>query len=182
MRTAPIAAAAVAILAAGAPLPEAVAAAETPLPEDIGRCAVAGGTAVPARVALQPTSHARAASGWMELVMPPSPFGVTVAGDGRTVYDVTVAATSFRRRDGRHYVAWAVTPDLDRVLRLGVLDREGRATGRVAWNKFLVLVTEEAVPDGDRWAGSVLLTGLSPSGLLHTMRGHGIFEAHGVGC
>lgn len=162
------------------PLP---AAGDVPGPPPLlGACVATRGAAVPERVALTPTSRAPAAAGWMELVMPASPFGVTVAGDGRTVYDVTVAATSLRRREGRHYVVWAATPELDRVRRLGVLDAEGRTAGRVEWNKFLVFVTEEPAPDGDRWTGPILLTGLSPSGLLHTMRGHGIFEAHGVGC
>lgn len=136
----------------------------------------------PTRVALRPTQNAPAARGHMDLLPSPSPYGVTVSRDGRTVYDVTIQAETLPARRGLHYVAWATTPELDEVRKLGVLGDDLRAGGRVDWNKFLVLVTAERSADVERWEGPILLTGISPSGLMHTMRGHGIFEAHGVGC
>lgn len=137
----------------------------------------------PIRVALQPTSAAPGAAAYMEMSMAPSPFGVAVAADGRYAYDVTIGVERLRRRPGRTYVAWAATPELDRLRKLGVLDEaSGVVRARVQFNKFLVFVTAEASADLDRWEGPILLTGISPSGLMHTMRGHGIFEAHGVGC
>lgn len=137
----------------------------------------------PDTVRMRPGNAAPGARGVVDFTMPPSPYGVTVSEDGRYVYDVTVRVERLRRRADRRYVAWATTPELDRVRRLGVLGPEGIASGRVTWNKFLVLVTEEAGGfDGQRWEGPVMLTATSPSGLMHTMRGHGIFEAHGIGC
>ncbi len=40
----------------------------------------------------------------------------------------------------------------------------------------MVFVSEEATADVQRWQGPILLRGLSPSGRLHTMAGHGPFE------
>lgn len=112
----------------------------------------------------------------MVLTQPPTPFGVAVDAEGRQVYDVTVQIDQLRRRDQRHYVVWAATPELDQVAKLGILGDDNHLTGPVAWNKFLVFVTEEASMDGEAWAGPILLTGLSPSGRMHTMAGHGPFE------
>ena len=46
------------------------------------------------------------------------------------------------------------------------------------WNKFLVFVTlEPAEATGEaRWQGPVVMRGLSRSGLMHTMAGHGPYE------
>lgn len=136
----------------------------------------------PIRMPLTPTRAGLGAAGHLELVMAASPFGITVEADGHHVYDVTIRVERLRRRPHELYVAWATTPELDRVVRLGVLGEDGTVHGRLAWNKFLVLVSAETEADGERWRGPILLTGLSPSGLMHTMRGHGIFEAHGIGC
>lgn len=105
-----------------------------------------------------------------------SPYGVSVEADGRYAYEVTVEVARLRRRGGANYLVWAATPELDRVAKLGLLDQSSRVTGVVSWNKFLVFVSEEASADGDTWSGPILLTGLSPSGRMHTMAGHGPFE------
>lgn len=144
-------------------------------PRSTGRCE-------PVRMRLQATSAGLGAAGYLELAMAASPFGITVSEDGRYVYDITIAVDRLRRRSDEVYVAWATTPELDRVVRLGVLGEDGIVRGRLEWNKFLVLVSAEASARGERWEGPILLTGTSPSGLMHTMRGHGIFEAHGIGC
>ncbi|MFQ5691032.1 MAG: hypothetical protein ACE5HQ_12260 [Gemmatimonadota bacterium] len=128
------------------------------------------------------TNDGLGAAGYMELFVAPSPFGITVSRDGRYLYDVAIRVETLRRRPGRSYVAWAATPELDQVKKLGVVDGSGPVIARVDWNKFLVLVTAEISADGERWEGPVLLTARSPSGLMHTMRGHGFFEAHGISC
>jgi hypothetical protein len=112
----------------------------------------------------------------MTLLMRGSPYGVSVEADGRFAYEVTVEIARLRRRGSATYVVWAATSELDQVAKLGVLGEGGRVTGAVSWNKFLVFVSEEASPDGDTWSGPILLTGLSPSGRMHTMAGHGPFE------
>lgn len=140
------------------------------------------GLAAPSRVELDPTRSGVGFEGWMELTFARSPYGVTVSRDGRYVYDVVLGVRSERTVEGRTLVAWATTRDLDEVRKLGVLDEGSRVSGQVDWNKFLVLVTAERSPDVETWQGPILLTGMSPSGKMHTMAGHGIFEAHGIGC
>jgi hypothetical protein len=139
-------------------------------------------TAEPPRVELDPSDASTGLEGWMELTFARSPFGVTVSPDGNYVYDLVLGVRSQRNSEDRTLVAWATTRDLDEVVKLGVLDGEMRVTGQVDWNKFLVLVTREESESVETWEGPILLTGMSPSGRMHTMRGHGIFEAHGVGC
>ena len=75
---------------------------------------------------------------------------------------------------------WITTPNLDKIKRLGVLSDEkvSQVSGQVDWNKFLVVVTlEPSVADDDRmWVGPIIMRGISRSGLMHTMAGHGPFE------
>jgi hypothetical protein len=140
------------------------------------RTAAKSCTRAPETVRMRPTGQAPGSRGTMVLMLPASPFGVTVDPEGHQTYDVRVEIAQLRRRDGAHHVVWAATPELDRWVRLGVLGSENHVTGHVAWNKFLVFVSEEATPDVETWAGPILLTGLSPSGRMHTMAGHGPFE------
>jgi hypothetical protein len=107
-----------------------------------------------------------------------SPFGVAVAAGGSYRHDLDIRVTGLRpRRDGV-YVAWTASSDLQEVARLGVLDESGRLEGRVGWNKFLVIVSFERSADvlPDRWQGPIVLRGMSRSGLMHTMAGHGAYE------
>ncbi|MDZ7808701.1 MAG: hypothetical protein U5K71_16570 [Gracilimonas sp.] len=51
-------------------------------------------------------------------------------------------------------------------------------SGVVDWNKYIVVITlEEEVPakNTNMWSGSIAFRGLSRSGLMHTMAGHGPF-------
>lgn len=135
----------------------------------------------PERVKLAATQRGLGTEGYMTITMAPSPFGVSLSQAGQYLYEVTVQLAA-RPPAGRVYVAWAATPELDQTQKLGVIGESLSVTGQVGWMKFLVFVTAEPSDDGDTWRGPVLLTGISPSGNLHTMAGHGIFEAHGIGC
>lgn len=106
-----------------------------------------------------------------------SPFGVSVSGDGSYAYDVRVEVAGLPERDGA-FVAWVARTDLTEMRKIGSLDADGRAEGRVAWNKFLVIVTleTEASEEAEQWTGPVVLRGISRSGLMHTEAGHGPFE------
>lgn len=119
------------------------------------------------------------ATGTAEVLFAPSPFGVALASDGSYLLDVWIDVEGLPEppADGA-FVAWLTTTDLSEVHRVGPLDADGRAQGRVAWNKFLVVVSYEASPDPDgaRWSGPVVLRGMSRSGMMHTMAGHGPFE------
>lgn len=109
----------------------------------------------------------------------PSPFGVAVAEDGSYILDVSLEFESLPPpRDGSAYVVWLTTPTLDQVVRAGTLDESLRFTGRVRWNKFLVVLTLEdaGAANAATWAGPIVLRGMSRSGLMHTMAGHGPFE------
>lgn len=130
----------------------------------------------PEVVPLRPTQSAPGSRGSMTLRVPPSPFGIHVDAEGRHPYEVVVQVERLRRRPGATYVAWAATPELDAHVSFGPLPEDGRISGTVSWNKFLVFVSEEPAADVERWRGPIVLTGLSPSGRMHTMAGHGPFE------
>lgn len=136
----------------------------------------------PLVVPLEPTLKGRGATGSVALTMSPSPFTISVDGSGRYRYRLDVAVTKIRRRSGRNHVAWVATPDLRQVESLGSLDEEGRTSGSTTFIQFLIFVTEEAGQNKGRWAGPILLTAVSPSGRMHTMAGHGIFEGHTALC
>ena len=106
-----------------------------------------------------------------------SPFVVSVAADGSYSYEVHVALPELREPRRGAYVAWVTTPEVDEIRRLGILEN-GRVTGQVAWNKFLVVVTLEDQPNhrAGRWTGPIAFRGMSRSGKMHTMAGHGPFE------
>lgn len=107
-----------------------------------------------------------------------SPFAVSLTEDGSYRYDVSVRLERMRApREGR-FVAWVTTTELDEVVRIGALDEQFGATGAVDWNKFIVVVTLEAEddPTQDRWAGPVAFRGMSRSGMMHTMVGHGALQ------
>jgi len=106
-----------------------------------------------------------------------SPFVVTVSPDGSYNYDVHVTLDGLRAPREGGYVAWVTTTEIDEIRRLGPLE-DGRISGPVDWNKFLVVVTLEPDPTSptDRWTGPVAFRGMSRSGNMHTMAGHGPFQ------
>ena len=56
--------------------------------------------------------------------------------------------------------------------------RTFNVTGQVAWNKFLGVITREpADATPETWQGPIIMRGMSRSGRMHTMAGHGPFEA-----
>lgn len=118
------------------------------------------------------------AAGVGEVAFAQSPYGVALGTDGSYSYDFTVR---FERlgpaRDGV-YVVWTTTPELDRIALAGELTDTAGFSGEVAWNKFLVVVTLEPAfdPDAAMWTGPVVIRGMSRSGMMHTMAGHGPFE------
>lgn len=119
------------------------------------------------------------ARGRAEIAVPArSPFPVALTADGSYVYDVQVAIDNMRAPRSGTLVAWVTTPDLDRVERLGSLGDTLRASGRVSWNKFIVVVTLESAddPEAASWSGPIVFRGMSRSGAMHTMVGHGALQ------
>ena len=50
--------------------------------------------------------------------------------------------------------------------------------GSARWNKFLVVITLEPDDGGESgmWSGPVVFRGMSRSGMMHTMVGHGALQ------
>jgi hypothetical protein len=107
-----------------------------------------------------------------------SPFSIALAPDGNYVYDLHVALERMKVPREGQLVAWVTTPEIDRVVRVGALDANLRASGTVDWNRFIVVITLE--PDDDptarTWSGPVVFRGMSRSGMMHTMVGHGALQ------
>ena len=144
--------------------------ADSGAPVSEARVATSGGeaspsscAAAPKRVEMTPTPRARGARGTMIVRMAASPYGVAVDPDGSYRLRVEVAVEGLRSGGDTHHVVWGATPELDRHVRLGTLGPDDRATGEVAWNKFLVFVTAEEAPDPESWSQQILLSALSPS-------------------
>lgn len=121
--------------------------------------------------------EARQAEGVAKLTFIPSPFGVALDSNGRYIYAITLQVDRLGPVDGHKYTAWLSTPDLKHTVRLGALSGDGQVAGTVSWNKFLVILTlEPAGAASGRWTGPVVMRGLSRSGFMHTMAGHGPFQ------
>ena len=120
----------------------------------------------------------RMATGAANVTFAPSPYGVHISAKCTYVYDISIAIDQLGAPAEGVYVAWLTTPNLKEVKRLGPLDETGAIEGRVDWNKFLVVVTleEGEDPDQPRWLGPIAFRGLSRSGFMHTMAGHGPFN------
>jgi len=118
------------------------------------------------------------ATGLAQMTFDRSPFGVELAADGSYRATLGVEVAHLPSIDDHEFVAWATTPSIDRIARIGILDEDGATTGPVAWNKFLVVITMEPVGYAEEtsWSGPVILRGMSRSGRMHTMAGHGPFE------
>jgi hypothetical protein len=130
----------------------------------------------PFLIDLVPTAHANGARGAVAMRFADSPFGVSVTDDGHHEYHAAIRTTGVVAA-GDALVVWVATPSLDDVKKLGTLSSDGTLEGTIAFNKFLVFVTAESSADVSRWAGPILLRGISPSGRMHTMAGHGPFQA-----
>jgi len=119
------------------------------------------------------------ATGRADLSVPASsPFSVAISPDGSYEYLVRVSLERMKLPTEGRLVAWVTTRELDRIERLGPLDQNLRASGKVKWNKFLVVITLEADnnPEQSMWAGPIVFRGMSRSGMMHTMVGHGALQ------
>jgi hypothetical protein len=107
-----------------------------------------------------------------------SPFGVALAEDGSYLYDVRIRIEEMKKPEAGVLVAWITTPQVDQIVRLGPLDEALTVTGQVTWNKFLAVVTLEDRddPEATTWSGPLVVRGMSRSGMMHTMAGHGPFQ------
>jgi hypothetical protein len=121
---------------------------------------------------------ARLAKGTGAVTYAPSPFGISVSEEGSYLVNIDVSMSNIRLDDDKALVAWVTTPQLDQIRSLGTLDENFRVNGQTDFNKFLLVITLEPAGDepGAIWTGPVVSRGMSRSGLMHTMAGHGPFE------
>jgi FtsP/CotA-like multicopper oxidase with cupredoxin domain len=86
-------------------------------------------------------------SGVARLVPPPSPFGIAVspAGDMQHDVDFTLQGLPPPASLGAYtaYVAWAATPQMNPAVKLGEVRDGATRLGRVAFDRFLLIVTAE---------------------------------------
>ncbi len=110
------------------------------------------------------------ASGYVELLPAPTPFGTAVDADGRHRRSarITLAGLPAPETLGpyRAYVAWATTPTLSPVIRLGPVGNGTRAAGGFALNTFMIWISAEADSAVTQRRGRLVLRGRSPSSLL----------------
>jgi hypothetical protein len=110
-----------------------------------------------------------------------SPFGVATTPDGHFVFTIEVDAPVLPPPSSfgpayTTYVAWVATSELDRIERIGTLGTGTKTTGRVAMTKFMVVVTAEQGQGGAKWAGPIVMRGVSPSNFLTNFSGHTMFN------
>ncbi len=121
---------------------------------------------------------ARMAEGQGNVTFATSPFGVSISENGQYVYNLSITMENVRLRADQALDVWVTTPNLDEIRHIGRLNEQLQTTGKVEWNKFLVVVTLESAGQepGDMWTGPIVARGMSRSGLMHTMAGHGPFQ------
>ena len=117
-------------------------------------------------IELIPTALADSAAGTAELNWPGGPFTVAVAADGthrwRLRFDLAGLPDSLLRSPRAAFVAWAVTPSLDRIVKLGTV-RNGptELPTLVTFDRFYVHVTAEPDSTTPEPRGPAVLRGES---------------------
>ena len=119
-------------------------------------------------IRLYPTGRVLDAGGLAELRRPSGPFTLALTADGRVRYDVVLTTRDLPPPSelGPYttYVAWAATPVLLPVERLGEVPPSGTAElGEVSFNRFLILVSAETDGRVTEPTGPFVLRGQSPS-------------------
>lgn len=166
----------------------APAAGALPLPETVPVSLSCSGWSAPAKVGadyyaieLVPTGRVpgtRLSKGVAYQTAAASPFfGVALAPTGEYLHDLDIEVEGLPPTQKGAYVAWVTDTDVAQIVRLGALDENLHAQGQVRWNKFLVVITREPSDQPtDTWQGPIIMRGMSRSGRMHTLAGHGPFQ------
>ncbi|MEO8029423.1 MAG: multicopper oxidase family protein [Gemmatimonadota bacterium] len=151
------------LAAAAAPADSALATPECP------RLAASGGSTDLYCIPLVP-APGFGASGSVELSWPGGPFTIRVASDGTQRWQLRFSLTDLPvsllhgRRAG--FVAWAASPTMGQVVRLGVVRAGEMDLGPVALDRFLILISAEPDTTVREWHGRFVLRGESASNRL----------------
>ena len=107
------------------------------------------------------------AIGSVELRRRPGPFSVSVSDGGHHVYELGFLLKGLpdpaSLGDYTTFVAWAATPLLYPIVKLGEVQNGSFDLGPIAFDKFLILVSAERSADGEERTGRLVLRGQSPS-------------------
>ncbi|HJU43052.1 MAG TPA: multicopper oxidase family protein [Vicinamibacterales bacterium] len=116
-------------------------------------------------IELLPAAGIDAASGTAQLLAPSSPFGVAVTAAGEHQYDVQFDLQGLPAPSAlgpyRTYVAWATTPQLHPVVKLGAVGNGRTTLGRIAFDRTLILITAEASASVAERSTKLVLRGTS---------------------
>ena len=113
---------------------------------------------------LTATERGGGASGVVALEYIPGPFTVPITVDGHYRYAPRITLRGLPPPPtGTRFVAWAATPTLDVIQRLGVVTNGANRVGEIALDRFLVLISAEGSPVSAAPRGPILLRGESPS-------------------
>ena len=104
-------------------------------------------------------------TGTARLLSPPSPFGVAVSPAGEHQYDIQFDVQGLPDPSTlgqyRTYIAWATTPQMHPVVKLGVLGNGRTTLGRIAFDRTLILISAEAAASVSERSGRLVLRGTS---------------------
>jgi len=99
-------------------------------------------------------------SGRVELASPPGPFTIDVTADGHARF--TPIAFLSGLGAGR-YVAWAVSPQMDTLVKLGTVKNGRTVLRQISLDKFVILISAERSISAREPGGKIVLRGQSPS-------------------
>jgi len=118
-------------------------------------------------IELFPAAGVDGPSGTIALNRAASPFTVAVTAEGRHRHRLvaTLAGLPEPSRYGPYlsYVAWATTPVLDTVIRLGEVGNGRTELPEISLERFMVLISAESGPSVAEWTGKLVLRGESAS-------------------
>ncbi|MBA3891749.1 MAG: multicopper oxidase family protein, partial [Gemmatimonadaceae bacterium] len=107
------------------------------------------------------------AAGTVELAHIPGPFTIAVTRDGhfryRPIAQLSGLQPAHTIGDFRAYIAWAATPEMSRVVRLGVVAPGRTELPPIDLEKFVIIITAERTLDGEEPVGRIVLRAQSPS-------------------
>jgi suppressor of ftsI len=103
----------------------------------------------------------RGVSGRVELASPPGPFTIDVTADGRSRF--TPIAILSGLPPARTYIAWAVSPQMDTLIKLGPVKNGSTTLRPIDLDKFVILISGERSVSVGAPHGRMILRGQSPS-------------------
>jgi FtsP/CotA-like multicopper oxidase with cupredoxin domain len=118
-------------------------------------------------IELLPAAEIDAPSGIARLLPPSTPFGIAVTRAGEPQHDVAFTLRSLPAPSslGKYsvFMAWAATPQLRPVVKLGEVRAGTVRLGRVPFDRFLLLITAESSARETEPRGRLVLRGTSAS-------------------